>query len=307
MPAIAWLMFAATRLRFRNNRNSTSGTAVRSSTTQNAASSATPAISGPTTPGSPQPSTGPWLRPKTNPASASASKAAPGRSMRRGASGSGRRSGTERRVSTTTTMASTRLSTNTSRQSIEASRPPSTGPRAAKAAEPPATTPSDQPRRSRGNTLETIAIDVGIISAAPQPWSTRAAIIHPMVCAVAANSVASPKTTAPARNTRRRPNRSPTRPPRIISAASGRMFAVSSHCDSSSDPPRSLTARGVASGTAVWSTRIMLAAIVIAARAIFMSRVTGAGVSSGTRAPYATPARPTSPYRGIRGRDGIPR
>ena len=70
------------------------------------------------------------------------------------------------------------------------------------------------------------------------------------------------------------------------------MFAVSSHCDSSSDPPRSLTARGVASGTAVWSTRIMLAAIVIAARAIFMSRVTGAVVSSGTRAPYGNPGPP---------------
>jgi hypothetical protein len=36
-----------------------------------------------------------------------------------------------------------------------------------------------------------------------------------------------------------------------MNAASGRMFAVMIHCDSSSEPPRSFTARGTASGTAV--------------------------------------------------------
>jgi len=42
------------------------------------------------------------------------------------------------------------------------------------------------------------------------------------------------------------------------------MFAVRSHWLSDKLPPRSRMASGVASGTAVWSTRIMLFASVIA-------------------------------------------
>lgn len=156
---------------------------------------------------------------------------------------------------------------------MDARRPPSTGPSAAKKADPPASTPSAVPRRSPGKTDETIATPVGIISAAAHPWTTRAPIIHGMSCASPAAVVAKPKATAPTRKTRRSPSRSPRRPPRTMKAASGRMFAVRIHCDSSIDPPRSLTARGVARGTAVWSTRIMLAEIVIAASVIHIARV----------------------------------
>jgi hypothetical protein len=42
------------------------------------------------------------------------------------------------------------------------------------------------------------------------------------------------------------------------------MLAVSTHWDVSSDPPRAAMVCGIASGTAVWSTRIMLLANVMA-------------------------------------------
>ncbi len=59
------------------------------------------------------------------------------------------------------------------------------------------------------------------------------------------------------RNTRRIPKRSPRRPPKTISAASGRMLAVISHCDSLIEACSPSIACGAASGTAVWSTRII--------------------------------------------------
>ena len=117
-----------------------------------------------------------------------------------------------------------------------------------------------------GKTVLTMATDVGIISAAPVPWATRAAIIHGM--SWPARRAWSPRRRGSprGRKTRRRPNMSPRRPPRTMNAASGRMFAVSTHGPWSIWPPRSSTTCGVASGTAVWSTRIMLADSVIATR-----------------------------------------
>ncbi len=84
--------------------------------------------------------------------------------------------------------------------------------------------------------------------------------------------VARAKITAPMRKTRRIPKRSPSRPPKTISAASGRMFAVISHCDCEISACRPMIACGAASGTAVWSTRIIELASVIAASVIFMFR-----------------------------------
>ena len=148
------------------------------------------------------------------------------------------------------------------------SRPPSTGPSAAKNADPPARIPSAVPRRSLGYTALVMATPVGIMSAAPTPCTARAAIIQTMSCAPPAAAVPNMKITAPARNTRRSPSRSPRRPPNTSSAASGRMFAVRIHWPWATSPPRSEIASAVASGTAVWSTRIMLAATVMAASVI---------------------------------------
>jgi hypothetical protein len=48
-----------------------------------------------------------------------------------------------------------------------------------------------------------------------------------------------------------------------MNAASGSTLAVRIHCDSSMVPPSESITWGAASGTAVWSTRIMLRARVI--------------------------------------------
>ena len=93
-----------------------------------------------------------------------------------------------------------------------------------------------------------------------------------MSCEAPIAVVATAKTTAPKRKTRRIPKRSPRRPPKTISAASGRMFAVKSHWASEIEAWRSMIACGAASGTEVWSTRIIELASVIAASVNRMSR-----------------------------------
>src|SRR3954453_9880934 len=117
-----------------------------------------------------------------------------------------------------------------------------------------------------------MASAVGIISAAPAPWIARAATAQARSCEAPIAVVATAKITAPMRKMRRIPKRSPSRPPNTISAAGGRMFAVISHCDWEMSACRPASACGAASGTAVWSTRIIELASVIAARVIFMFR-----------------------------------
>jgi hypothetical protein len=111
--------------------------------------------------------------------------------------------------------------------------------------------PSAEPRRSAGKTALTIATELGIISAAAVPCTSRAAISIAMSWAVAASTVAARNPAAPARNIRRSPNRSPSLPPSTMNAASGSRFAVRIHWPSVSGPPRLLMMCGVASGTAV--------------------------------------------------------
>jgi hypothetical protein len=96
------------------------------------------------------------------------------------------------------------------------------------------------------------------------PWVTRAASIIGMSWASPATAVEQPNSTVPARNTRRMPNRSPRRPPKTISAASGSTFAVWIHWPAPRLPLSPAITSGAAIGTAVWSTRIMLFASVMA-------------------------------------------
>jgi hypothetical protein len=111
-----------------------------------------------------------------------------------------------------------------------------------------------------------------IAVSAPPRTGPSAAIAQAMAWEAPIAVVARAKITVPARRTRRIPNRSPNLPPKTISAASGRMLAVISHCDWESRACRPTIACGVASGTAVWSTRIIELASVIAAGVIFMLR-----------------------------------
>jgi hypothetical protein len=142
--------------------------------------------------------------------------------------------------------------------------PPITGPAAAANAENPAMIPSARPRWDSGNTLLTIAIEVGIISAAPTPCVARTVISHPMSWAAPASAEEAMNIAAPVRNTFRSPIRSPSRPPNTIKAASGSTFAVRIHCERSGLLCSPSTMCGIASGIDVWSTRIMLADSVIA-------------------------------------------
>ncbi len=54
---------------------------------------------------------------------------------------------------------------------------------------------------------------LGAMSAAPRPWARRAAMSIPGPVATAQNAEAATKTATPATNSRRRPRRSPSRPP----------------------------------------------------------------------------------------------
>ncbi len=272
-------MFAARKFRCRKSPKSTSGSRTRRSTITKTATSTSPAAIGPITPASPHPATAPWLSPKMSRPSATAKTSAPSTSTWREAAGSRRRSGVELSVSTIVVTASPTLMhedeppVDRGQQPAEDRAERGEGGRAA--GEHPE---RGAPLRERGKMALTRSPPTSASSARPHSPGPR-------------GPRSSTASTAPPRRTswpRRRPprrrgtraaarSRSPSRPPRTMNAASGRMFAVRIHCDSSIEPPRSLTARGVARGTAVWSTRIMLAAIVIAASVTHIARVTGSG------------------------------
>ena len=71
--------------------------------------------------------------------------------------------------------------------------------------------PSDRPAKAS----VTIATLPGVMIAAPKPWSARAAIRTPVEGARPESIEPLMKITTPAMKTRRRPSRSPARPPAI--------------------------------------------------------------------------------------------
>src|SRR5690349_10744514 len=101
----------------------------------------------------------------------------------------------------------------------------------------------------------------GMSSAPNAPWTTRAAIRVPGVGAAAHSADAVVKPTIPTMNTRRRPKRSPSRPPVISSTAKASVYAAPSHCSVVALPPRSARMDGAATLTIVPSMRSMTSAI----------------------------------------------
>jgi hypothetical protein len=79
--------------------------------------------------------------------------------------------------------------------------------------------PSAFARRAGGNAALSSASASGIITAAPAPWTARAAISQPMLCASAAAAEPATNNPMPAMNIRLRPRRSPTAAPVISSTA----------------------------------------------------------------------------------------
>lgn len=246
----------------RNSLASIRGEVTRCSTRTKAIAAAIPTTRGTRVCGLSQPLGCPWVRARTNPIIAAANKAEPNQSISRNDPDLGV-FGTATRARTRAATANGTLIKNTSRQSTAVSRPPRTGPAAAKHAEAPARTPRANPRRSFGQTAAVIATVAGIRTAAARPWRTRADSIHGRFCAAPASAVATAKIAAAAMKALRRPTVSATRPPTTRNAASGRMLAVRIHGPNSRLAPRSITTSGLASGTAVWSTKIMLLASVM--------------------------------------------
>ena len=99
------------------------------------------------------------------------------------------------------------------------SRPPTSGPIASASAETPAQIPIAIPRCFGGKVAAMIESVAGFISAAPAPWTTRAAISISPESASPHQSEAPVKTTMPTTKMRRRPYASASLPPISISAA----------------------------------------------------------------------------------------
>ncbi len=91
--------------------------------------------------------------------------------------------------------------------------PPSSGPIARAIAETPAQMPIAVPRSRAGKVAEMIESVEGIISAAPMPWTARAAISSAAPEESPQASDESVKTARPIAKISRRPSRSPSFPP----------------------------------------------------------------------------------------------
>ena len=113
-------------------------------------------------------------------------------------------------------------STNTQRHEMSTSQPPSSGPSAAATLPSADQAPIARARSSLRSRASSIARLPGVSSAPPIPWTTRAITSTVMPGATAHTAEATVNTIVPMTNIRRRPTRSPSEPPRRISAASVR-------------------------------------------------------------------------------------
>jgi hypothetical protein len=126
-----------------------------------------------------------------------------------------------RNVHTTTNAASGRLSQNAYRQSATwMSQPPTSGPTAVATPDSPDQAPIALGRSSGWKLAWISASEPGVSSAPPTPCRARAATSTSMLGASPHSADATANQHTPTRNTRRRPNRSPSEPPSRISAAS---------------------------------------------------------------------------------------
>ena len=175
-------------------------------------------------------------------------------------------------------------------------KPPSKGPRASPRPETPAQIPIACGSLGRGNVATRIDSDSGFISAAPVPCSARKMISCSAVCDSAHATENTVNSTRPTMNMRLRPKRSPSLPPRRISAAKTRMYALMIHCRPLCDGSRSCWIVGSATFTTVLSSMIMNSAKHIANSVSHMRRllrtgVVGAVASVMRRRPCRNPAR----------------
>ena len=194
------------------------GCRLRRSFTTNATKLTTPTTSDPHTLTAPQPSSPAAMSPQLTPPSASAISAAPTPSMRGSASGSSV-SGTCRAATTTTNTASGRLMRKIHRhEAASTSQPPRKGPMADATPLSPDHAPMARDRSSGRKLASRMARLAGVSSAPPTPCTSRAKTRNTTVGATAHSSEPTANTTMPSWKMRLRPNRSPSDPPRRISA-----------------------------------------------------------------------------------------
>ncbi|HEX9516898.1 MAG TPA: hypothetical protein VF940_12060 [Streptosporangiaceae bacterium] len=131
-----------------------------------------------------------------------------------------RDSGTWRRVTRAVTAATGTLIRKIARQlPASSSHPPRNGAIAAETPLNPAHVPIARVRSAGWKVASMIARLAGVISAPPMPCTARAAMSQPMPGAAAHSTDAAVNQPSPARNTRRRPQRSLSEPASRISEA----------------------------------------------------------------------------------------
>ena len=182
--------------------SSSNGVVCRAERRANHTPATTAITSRPAVRGDVQPQVGAWTNAPDTAATAAVTRTAPQ------TSGSGPVSRAAGRGSTAAPAINVarpigRLTTNTQRQSISTSRPPTTGPAAA-ARPPTAAHPRVAAvRRSSVTVASSRAKEVGSCAAAPTAWTTRASTSTHSVGATAQPIEATVKTTTPPRNTGR--------------------------------------------------------------------------------------------------------
>ena len=108
-------------------------------------------------------------------------------------------------------------------------KPPSSGPMAVDTADQPDQRPMAVPRSAALNEASSIARLLGTSIAPAAPCTNRSPSSTSAPGASAQPSVATEKAIAPVANSRRRPYRSPSAPPRSVSAPSARRYALITH------------------------------------------------------------------------------
>ena len=205
--------FAPKNVRSRKNLKSTIGARRRGSITTNATRPTAAIAKSANTRVEPQPQPLPSTRASTSAASPIVNVATPGTSISRIAVSS-RDSRTANSVTAIAATATGTLSKKIDCQLTSSTRnPPTTGPMASAIAETPAQVPIARPRSCASNALVMIDSVAGIMKPEPTPCTARKAISQVSLCDSAIMKLASPKMVTPTRNIRRRPNRSPRRPP----------------------------------------------------------------------------------------------
>ena len=163
--------------------------------------------------------------------------------------------GSTRSAASTTTAPTGTLTRKIHRQpAAETSTPPRMSPSVPAAADAPPQTANARLRAGpAGNTAASIANVIGTTNAAASPSAARVTIMTAADGASAEPSEAAANSPVPASSTRRRPSRSPVRPPNSRNPPNGTMYASTIHASPPSEKCSEFLIAGIATLTTVTS------------------------------------------------------